>query len=256
MTRLRQYSELGWYGMQLLGSLALPAVALDEVKRKGARATLMASRAAGKAQSLRQAAERLHSRQRELLDQLADAVEIDTPGLTVTGTPPHADTRPCEQCETLTTECYPYGWLCEDCYWRLPDGSSGDREARPEVYAALKALREPMLEALWWLSYADDHRCAGVVILKVTGDQTLRHAAATAERLGLAPKGDWQVAGTAVPEEERAAAERYAGRFLTVEELRSEEAQRDFGAQRVGDFEGANPGVTVELPIVEPGRDS
>jgi hypothetical protein len=104
-------------------------------------------------------------------------------------------------------------------------------------------------ESLWWLSYADDHRCAGVAIVRVTGEQSAKHAADVARARGLTPAGEWQVMGIQVPEEERALAERFAGRFLTITE-----AESAFAAQSIKSFEAQNPDVSLDfcpMQIVE-----
>lgn len=101
-------------------------------------------------------------------------------------------------------------------------------------------------ESFWWLSYADDHRCAGVAIVRVTGEQSAKHAADVARALGLTPAGDWQVMGIQVPEEERALAERFAGRFLTIAE-----AESAFAAQSIKSFEAQNPDVSLDFGSAE-----
>lgn len=97
-------------------------------------------------------------------------------------------------------------------------------------------------ESLWWLSYADATRCAGVAIVQVTGEQTATRAAEAARALGIAPEGNWEALGIQMPEEERALKQRFAGRFLTIEE-----ATREFAAQSIKSFEAENPDVTLDL---------
>jgi len=104
--------------------------------------------------------------------------------------------------------------------------------------------RRDRAERLWWLSYADDHRCAGVAIVRVTGAQTAEHAADVARALKLTPEGTWQVAAIQMPEEEEALAERYAGRLLTTAE-----AAAAFEAQSIGSFEEETGRVVDTEPI-------
>lgn len=93
--------------------------------------------------------------------------------------------------------------------------------------------------SLWWLSWANDNGCAGIAIVEVKGEQSAKAAAAVAERLRLAPVGDWQVAGVQVPEEHRAAHEPFVGRFLTTAE-----AEAAFAAQSIKSYE-AEQGIEI-----------
>jgi hypothetical protein len=59
----------------------------------------------------------------------------------------HAKDLTCPSCKGPASKAElddPHG-CCADCYWKLPDGSVGDRQDRPEVYAGL----DPIEAELW-----------------------------------------------------------------------------------------------------------
>lgn len=93
--------------------------------------------------------------------------------------------------------------------------------------------------SLWWLSWANDNGCAGIAIVEVKGEQSAKAAAAVAERLGLVPAGDWQVAGVQIPEQQRAEHEPFVGRFLTTAE-----AEVAFAAQSIKSYQ-AEQGIEI-----------
>lgn len=94
--------------------------------------------------------------------------------------------------------------------------------------------------SLWWLSWASDESgCAGIAIVEVTGEQSVRAAMMAAERLDLVPAGAWQCAGVQIPEEHRAEHAPFVGRFLTTAE-----ATAAFQAQSVKSFE-AEQGIEI-----------
>lgn len=242
--RFRATSELGWYAAQMLGSLALPSVARDAVKIKGARAVMLAGRAGGKAKSLREAVDRLdaYPKQREAFSRTLVGTDSSTgsapqqtrsqgPAPSVMASGDMADafayalkaTR-CPRCGAALGGMY--GSACMDC--------DVDPPAETVTYSTT--------DGLWWLSWADDHRCAGIAIVRVRGEQSTLAAAREAERLDLVPEGAWQLAGIQVPEEQRAVHAPHVGRFLTTAE-----ATELLQAQSLKSFEAENPGKTLDL---------
>lgn len=235
--KLREHTEVGFLMLQWLGVL-VPGAFRQEVLR---------GRRTGKSADLR---------------LLADECEpLPTPVQRLIALYPTRkklmlrarQSLTCPSCGGPITQAQlddPHG-CCEDCYWKLPDGSVGDRQDRPEVYAALE---RPPPEALWWLSFADDTRCAGLAIVSVTGDQTLQHATSTARRLGLVPEGAWQVAGVPVPERFRAQCAPHAGKLLTVDQV---DALAELEARSIKSLEAENSGAgSVEIECMQLEREA
>lgn len=209
--RLRQDSELGWLMLQLMGALCMPSVTRDAVLA----APLMQGRKSGKAAALRFLED---SWPRADTDREAGTAQPQTrsPGPALMG----GTTASCARCGWPLGGMY--GAVCMDC----------DVDPQDEMTTSTYSTTE----SLWWLSYADDQRCAGVAIVRVTGAQTTEHAADVARALELTPPGQWQVMGLQVPEEERATAEPYAGRFLTTAE-----AVAAFAARSIKSWEEEHP---------------
>lgn len=229
MIALRPYSHVGWFMLQWLGVL-VPTAFRDEVRR--------AAQAQGKS---------VHQR----------IPKVDLHALELT----------CPMCGGPASKAQlddPHG-CCEDCYWRLPDGSVGDRQDRPEVYEELtrrwpapRAVVTPATvvaetvdlarelgvpHQLWWLSFANDMCCAGIALVWLDGEQTLERAAQAAVDQGLTPPGGpWEVFGCEVPEQERAPHLPHAGRLLTTAE-----AADLFGAKSLGAWEGEYPEAVAAI---------
>lgn len=117
-------------------------------------------------------------------------------------------------------------------------------DAQKRAEARERRVMLAAFENFWWLSYANDEGCAGVAIVRLTGEQTTERAAERARQLGLEPKGEWEIAAIAFPadgdEAELALMARHADRFFTTTE-----AEGIFAAQSIGSFE-EETGRTVD----------
>jgi hypothetical protein len=209
--RFRNHSHLGWYALEMLGQISLPSVT---------RSVVEDDRKKRVAREIMR--ERTVARARELAKKLHERSHRGRAGGKTEAMRVAID-------EARDFEC-PAGSNL------LITGSPEHREYDGQ-------------DSLWWLSFADDESCAGVAIVRVSGEQSAERAAEEAGRLGIAPLGHWQIAAIQVPEEERAQAQPYAGRFLTTTE-----ATEVFQAQSIKSFE-AETGREVdcsEIGVVEP----
>ena len=232
--RFRESSELGWLMLQTLGALCLPYVTRDAQAWEAARNRALIGRQSGKRQAL--------------FDQLTEGLFIDS-----------ANLHPKQQ-EFASVDSGRYASKLADAKPTSIAAKArrivGKREIRTELFDVDRRVEELSIttydsrDSLWWLSWADDHQCAGVAIVQVIGEPSTSNAAHAAEVLGLVPEGAWQLAAIQIPEEERAQCEPHAGRFLTTKE-----AETIFQAQSIRSWEAENPDRpidTSEIGVIDP----
>lgn len=210
--KLRTEDALGYFSTQMLGSLALPAVTVD------AQRVVMQGRRRGMSETLTE------SLWRAALTTGVSRFTVGAPVLLDVEDHCH-----CARCGLLLVG----GNVCMNCDVDPPETRTFDTR-----------------ESFWWLSYADDSRCAGVAIVRLAGEQSETRAAERARELGLQPAGEWQIAAIQAPEEERALMEAHADCLLTTAE-----AEVAFAAKAIKTWEAENPGKEFDasgVGVIEP----